>query len=42
VRGEGGAPDELVLRDRPLQVTLGLWGLTVVAILYVFQFALRT
>ena len=41
VRGEGGAPDELLLRDRPLQVALGLWGLTAIAVLYVFDFPLR-
>ncbi len=34
VRGEGGAPDELVLRDKPLFATLALWGLAVVIILY--------
>ncbi len=35
VRGEGGAPDELVLRDRPLFVTLVLWVLAVMLVLYV-------
>lgn len=34
IKGEGGAPDELVLTDRPLQVTFGLWGLAAVVILY--------
>ncbi len=34
MRGEGGAPEELVLTDRPLQVTFGLWGLSAVLILY--------
>ena len=34
VRGEGGAPDELLLRDRPLQIAMLLWGVTVVAVLY--------
>jgi 4-hydroxybenzoate polyprenyltransferase len=34
VRGEGSAPEEVLLKDRPLQVTLLLWGLTFVAILY--------
>jgi 4-hydroxybenzoate polyprenyltransferase len=34
IKGEGGAPDELVLVDRPLQVTFALWGLTAVLILY--------
>jgi 4-hydroxybenzoate polyprenyltransferase len=35
VRGEGSAPDEVLLRDRPLQIDLLLFGLTFVAILYV-------
>jgi 4-hydroxybenzoate polyprenyltransferase len=34
IKGEGGAPDELVLTDRPLQVTFALWGLSAVLILY--------
>ena len=29
-----GAPDEVALRDRPLQVTVLLWGLAVLAIFY--------
>jgi hypothetical protein len=29
-----GAPDEVALKDRPLQVTVLLWGLTVMAIFY--------
>ncbi|MBN2118234.1 MAG: decaprenyl-phosphate phosphoribosyltransferase [Anaerolineales bacterium] len=29
-----GAPDEVALKDRPLQVTVLLWGLAVIAILY--------
>lgn len=34
VRGEGSAPDEVLLKDRPLQIAILLWGLTFVAILY--------
>jgi len=34
VRGEGGAPDEVLLRDYPLLASIVLWGLTFVAILY--------
>lgn len=34
VRHEGGAPEEILLRDRPLQVTVGLWGLIVLIALY--------
>jgi 4-hydroxybenzoate polyprenyltransferase len=29
-----GAPDEVALKDRPLQATVLLWGLTVIAIFY--------
>ncbi len=31
----GGAPEEIVLTDRPMQASVLLWGLTVVIILYV-------
>ncbi len=34
IKGEGGAPDELVLTDRPLQITFALWGLSAILILY--------
>jgi 4-hydroxybenzoate polyprenyltransferase len=34
VKGEGSAPDEVLLRDRPLQLAILLWGLTFVAIIY--------
>jgi len=34
IQGSTLAPDEVLLTDHPLQVTLGLWGITVVAILY--------
>jgi 4-hydroxybenzoate polyprenyltransferase len=30
----GGAPDELLLTDRPLQITILLWGLSVLVIFY--------
>ena len=33
-KDEGGSPEELLLRDRPLLVCIVLWGLTSVAILY--------
>jgi 4-hydroxybenzoate polyprenyltransferase len=35
VRGQGGAPDELALKDRPLQVTFVLWGALAIVVLYV-------
>jgi 4-hydroxybenzoate polyprenyltransferase len=34
-KGEIGAPDEVLLKDRPLQLTLVLWGVTVLVLLYV-------
>ncbi|MCS7251074.1 MAG: decaprenyl-phosphate phosphoribosyltransferase [Anaerolineae bacterium] len=34
VKGETAPPDELVLKDRPLLLTVILWGLTAVLILY--------
>lgn len=34
VKGEGSAPDEVLLRDRPLMFSILLWGLTFVLILY--------
>jgi len=31
----GGAPEEIVLTDLPMQIAVGLWGLTVVIIIYI-------
>lgn len=39
VKGEGSAPDEVLLKDRPLQAAILLWGLTFVAILYLLPTA---
>ncbi|HUN21593.1 MAG TPA: decaprenyl-phosphate phosphoribosyltransferase [Anaerolineales bacterium] len=36
VKKEGGAPDELVFRDKPLFLTVCLWGVAVLAILLSF------
>jgi 4-hydroxybenzoate polyprenyltransferase len=36
VRHEGGAPEEIALRDRPLQATIVCFALTVFAVLYLF------
>ena len=36
VKGEGGAPEMLLYTDMPLLVTLLLWGIAVVLIMYVF------
>lgn len=33
-KGEGGAPDEVLLTDRPLLASILLWGLTFVVIIY--------
>jgi 4-hydroxybenzoate polyprenyltransferase len=35
-RAETAPPDEVLLKDRALQVTIVLWGLTAVALLYLF------
>lgn len=36
VKCEGGAPEELLLSDHALQATIGLWGLSVLIVFYVF------
>lgn len=36
IKNEGGSPEEALLRDRPLLVSVVLWGLSVVTILYAF------
>jgi 4-hydroxybenzoate polyprenyltransferase len=35
VKKEGGAPEELLLTDRPLQATILLWGLSILVVFYV-------
>ncbi len=37
VQGNGGAPDEVLLTDRPLQTTIILFGIAVITILYSFS-----
>jgi 4-hydroxybenzoate polyprenyltransferase len=37
VENSGGAPEELVFKDRPLMATLLLWGAAAVAVLYLGQ-----
>ena len=37
VRGEGGAPDELLFRDRPLLLATLLFSLIAILVLYVFR-----
>jgi 4-hydroxybenzoate polyprenyltransferase len=34
VRGMGGAPEEIVLSDRPLQVAIVFWGFSVIVVMY--------
>jgi 4-hydroxybenzoate polyprenyltransferase len=34
IKQEGGAPEELLLSDHPLQISIGLWGLGVIAVFY--------
>jgi len=34
VKGMGGAPEEIVLSDHPLQATFVLWGLSVIIVMY--------
>jgi 4-hydroxybenzoate polyprenyltransferase len=34
VKHAGGAPEEVLLSDRPFQLAMVLWGLTVLAIFY--------
>ena len=36
VKESGGAPEEILLTDRPLQITILLWGLSILAIFYIF------
>jgi len=33
-KNEGGTPSSVLLRDRPLLINIGLWALSVVAVLY--------
>jgi hypothetical protein len=36
VKGQGGAPEDLILRDKPLLLAVVLWGMAAIAILYLF------
>jgi len=36
VKNEGGAPEEIVLRDWPFLINMVLWGFTSIAVLYLF------
>jgi 4-hydroxybenzoate polyprenyltransferase len=37
VKQEGGAPEELLLTDRPLQITVALWGIAVILVFYILR-----
>lgn len=37
VKEMGGAPEEIVLSDRPLQIAIFLWGLSVVLVMYILR-----
>jgi 4-hydroxybenzoate polyprenyltransferase len=37
VKGMGGAPEEIVFSDHPLQITVLLWGLGIVLVIYVLR-----
>ena len=37
VEQKGGAPEDLVLTDRPIQVTFVLWGIAVLLVFYIFR-----
>lgn len=36
-KDEGGSPEELLLKDLPMLADIVLWGITVVAIMYIFR-----
>ena len=36
VKNYGGAPEEMLFTDRPLQISILLWGLSILAIFYIF------
>ena len=35
IKNEGGAPEELLLTDRPLQLTIVLWGIAILLVFYI-------
>lgn len=41
VKGEGSAPDEVLLQDRPLQIAIFLWGIAFVVVLYVIPIIIK-
>lgn len=41
VKGEGSAPDEVLLKDHPLQLAIVLWGVSFIIVLYVIPSLLK-
>jgi 4-hydroxybenzoate polyprenyltransferase len=37
IKGEGGTPEDLLFKDKPLLLDIVMWGLTVVLVLYLFR-----
>jgi 4-hydroxybenzoate polyprenyltransferase len=35
IKQEGGAPEDLLMMDRPLQLTVALWGISILLIIYI-------
>jgi len=36
IKGSGGAPEDILFSDRPLQATIFLWGVAILVIFYIF------
>jgi len=37
IKGEGGTPEDLLFRDKPLLLDIAMWVLAVVLVLYAFR-----
>ena len=37
IEHKGGAPEDMVLSDRPLQIAILVWGFSVMLILYIWR-----
>jgi hypothetical protein len=37
VKQEGGAPEDVLLTDRPFQIAMGMWAVAVLLIFYLFS-----
>lgn len=36
-KNKGGSPEDILLKDKPFMAAMGLWGLTVIIIMYLFK-----